>query len=203
MTGVQRPEVKRILEAKQPKATKDYITRVLGLWCGNRSYYNKDGPKPLRLDHQQPSFHRLVAAVSTDLNPHTILFELERLNLVSIQEHRVTLSSQLYSTFGDELTTLDFGANDVNDLMHSIQENAERRVQTPNLHARTEFDNIPDEMIAQIREWLLEFGSAFHKKVHNYLSKRDKDMHPSLREKPGRNRVIFGSFSRIESIDNE
>ena len=204
MTGVQRPEIKRVLGTSDIKPAKDYVSRVIGLWSGSKMYSNSKGPLPLALDSSSPSFHSLVTSVSTDLNPRTVLFELERLNLVKIKDDLAVLRTNHYSTFGDEWKTLHLGANDVSDLLTILQENAAQRHEVPHLQARTEFDNVPDEAVEKIRAWLLEIGSLFHKRVHRYLSQKDKDINPKISSKRGRNRVVLGTFSRVESIsENE
>ena len=92
----------------------------------------------------------------------------------------------------------DFGS-----LADSVEENIRSAHDLPNLHARTEFDNIYTEAVPEIREWLLKRGTEFHGMVRDYLARFDRDFSPRSAGK-GRMqdhgnsagvRVVVGTFS--------
>jgi len=204
MSGIQRPEVVRLLKkGPEEKATKDFITRVVGQWASDKRFL--EGSKPKKLTYEGPGsgFAKLVTAVSTDLSPHTVRFELERLGLVETAKGHVKLLSQVFSTGGDPKTTLSLGALDVNDLLTCLEENAFAAHDIPNLQARTEYDNVPDEALPTIRNWFLEAGSLLHEKARNFLSTFDRDISNAGKKSEGRNRIVLGTYSRIHAVELE
>jgi hypothetical protein len=88
-------------------------------------------------------------------------------------------------------------AQDLSDLTAAVEYNILEGSEVPNLHARTEFDNVFQDSIPQIREWILKEGSAFHKKAREYLASFDADLNPHIRKGSGC-RVVLTSFGRVE-----
>ena len=204
MTGLQRPEVTRLrTDTEQPK-TRDFITRVIGQWTSDKRFLDrKKNPRPLNATGKASEFHQLVRAVSKDLNPHTVHFELTRLGLIQTENGMVTLLQQANVSTGDIKETLRFASEDVRDLLVACEENAFAANDTPNLHARTQYDNIPDDLIPAIRAWCLEFGGEIHSRIRDYLSQRDRDINQDISSRGGRNRVTLGTFSRVEPIEDD
>lgn len=206
MTGVHRKDVSRLMNNKPTaKASKSLTTRVIGLWRNSKRFCSASGkPRVLSVEGKDSDFVGLVQAVSADLNPYTVLFELERIGAVIRTRQGLKLISRLYDPKGDTAAGFSLLASDVNDLMESVQENLERedRSAPPNLHIKTEYDNIPASRGAEIREWCLKEGSAFHQRVRNYLSELDRDVQPtsSPTDADGTIRVAVGAFSRIEIL---
>lgn len=201
MTGIQRPEIGRLRDSNQPPKSKDFITRVIGQWLGDRRFRNKNGsPKLLSTGGARSEFAELISTVSKDLNPHTVRFEMERTGVIVQEKGMARLSQPAYITSGDPLGTLKFLAEDSRDLMASIQENAFTNNQIPNLHARTIYDNIADEDVPTIRDWLLTLGKRIHEECRQYLSLFDRDINPGKKTLPGRNRIVLTTFSRVEAL---
>lgn len=204
MTGIQRPEIGRLRDTAQPPKSKDFITRLIGQWVSDRTFQDKKGnPKPLTTSGARSEFAKLVAAVSKDLNPHTVRFEMERTGVVLHEKGLARLSQPAHITSGDPLGTLKFLGEDSRDLMISIQENAFSKHYIPNLHARTYYDNIPDEDLPAIKEWLLAMGTRIHEECRNFLSRFDRDINHDKKSLTGKNRVIITTFSRVEALDKE
>lgn len=202
MTGIQRAEISKLLNTKQEAPAKNLIVRIIGQWASDPRFSQEGKPISLSITGSESEFASLVTAVSTDLNPHTVRFELERLRLISIDEGRANLTAPVYSTEGDIEETLRRGAGDVRDLLNAIEENAFAINGTPHLQARTEYDNVPNEELPGIREWLLEAGGRWHEEVRQYLSKFDRDINPSIKG-TGRSRVVVGTFSCIGDVEEE
>lgn len=199
MTGLQRPEVNRLIKIGTRRESKDKIVRVLGQWVSDKSYTDSQGmPKPLSISGSKNNFQKLVFKVSKDLNYHTVRFELERLGLVSCKGGYLTLLQPAFIASGDPVQILKMAAEDAEDLLVACQENAFSASHIPNLHARTEYDNVPDEFIHRIREWMLELGQKIHEESRKYISRYDKDINPKIKSKEGSNRVVLGTYSRIE-----
>ena len=204
MTGIQRPEIGRLRDAAQPPKSKDFITRLIGQWSGDRTFQDKRGrPKALTTSGARSEFAKLVAAVSKDLNPHTVRFEMERTGVVVHEKGLARLVQPAHITSGDPQGTLKFLGEDSRDLLVSIQENAFSKHYIPNLHARTYYDNIPDEEVPVIKGWLLAMGSRIHEECRNFLSRFDRDISPGDKSLTGRNRIILTTFSRVETLDEK
>lgn len=197
MTGLQRPEVKRLLADKAKTAPKDIVTRLLGQWERDKRFVDHKGnPKKLSIVGNSCEFSKLVRVISKDLNPHTVRFELERLGLIEISGGMAKLVRVEFISRGDPRKALQFAAEDVHDVLKAVEENAFLSSDVPNLHARTQYDNIPDQYLPKIKEGLLKLGKRFHTQARALISSFDRDVTPSLPASEGRNRVVVGTFSR-------
>ncbi len=92
LTGVHRKDVRAIRERQHPVSMPragGLGATVLGRWLGDPGFATPDG-KPAVLPRQavagRPGFDSLVAGVSQDVRPRTVLDELLRLGLVAWDE---------------------------------------------------------------------------------------------------------------------
>jgi hypothetical protein len=120
-TGIHRKDVRRLRTAKDqapqpnnvvtsPSPTSVVITR----WLTHASYCNSEGePKPLpRSGGGEQGFDELVKSVSTDVHPRTILDELVRLGLVTLDNECVQLKVDSFVPKPDFIQMINFlGAN--------------------------------------------------------------------------------------------
>lgn len=205
MTGIQRPEVRRLLSQGERPERKDIVTRLIGQWAEDRRFRDPGGktPRALGFSGKNSEFERLVRLVSCDLNPHTVRFELERLGLVEVLGKNVVLKKVEFIAEGDPLQVLRYAAEDVSDLTAAVQENAFVSARTPNLHARTQYDNIPDEYVPKIKSSLLALGRKFHAQARALLAPFDRDINPRGARGQGRNRVVVGTFGRVHAVADE
>ncbi len=198
MTGIRRREIRRILENPESEpASGSLATRVVGQWENDARFRAKNN-QPRALTSEE--FRELVALVSTDVNPTSILFELERTGAVERRDKVLRLKRTHYVPKGNPLEGFYVLAKDSDDLIAAVEENVFDAEGGANLHGRTEFDNIAREHITAIRKWLIAEGSEFHQKVRQYLSKFDLDINPTMGHQGGA-RVSLGTFSRIEGDD--
>ncbi len=206
MTGVHRKDVSRLLSSDSiSKARQSLAARIIGAWRNSKRFCNASGkPRVLSAEGKQSEFAQLVASVSADLNPYTVLFELERIGAVERSRGGLKLTSRLYVPKGDVVGGMSLLASDVDDLMLAVEENliGERSAQTPNLHIKTEYDNIPAHFAGRIREWCLREGSAFHQRARNFLSQFDRDLSPQGQKGGETIRVAVGAFSHVQSVIN-
>lgn len=204
MSGVHRRDTTSILKRGMPQTSSvNLIAKILGLWQQKADYRTADGSaRELTIEGRSSEFAALVQEVSADLNPYTVLFELERLQAVTRTASGVALKVQLYEPAGDVGEGLGLLAGDVVDLCEGVNENIFLREQIPNLHIKTAYDNIPRSSLAGIREWLLNEGRAFHERARAYLSQFDRDV-LGVTDKSDRVRVAVGCFSRTEIIAGE
>jgi hypothetical protein len=203
MTGIHRPDVVRLFREHSTKDEGNALTRVLGMWQQDSRFLNSSGrPKTLVLDGKDNQFVELVSAVSSDLNPYAILFELERTKLVARTRNGIKLAGEVYNPRGDVQAGFKLLAEDSEDLLCSVEANL-LGSELPNHHIKTQYDRIAARFIPEIKVWLLEEGMAFHKRIRNYLSKFDLDLNPKLKMDEPVTRVALGSFSRIEPVKEE
>ncbi len=199
MTGLHRRDVMR-LHLEGAKATKSgsLMSRVIGQWMNDAEFLgSRNRPLILTLDGENSQFRRLVAKVSRDLNPGTVLFELERVGSVERTPRGVKLLLHHYVPVENAEEGFALLAKDSEDLIDAVDQNIFGNLEKPNLHGRTEFDKIRPDAIPYIREWLLTEGSAFHKRISQFLAQFDTDFHPGDDGVRGGATVSLGTFSMI------
>ncbi|MBX7145625.1 MAG: hypothetical protein K1X79_14330, partial [Oligoflexia bacterium] len=205
LTGLHRYDVKKIEDTPAqsgPSDARSLIARVLSHWSTQRAYCDARGkPRPLSCDGKESEFAHMVSEVSQAINPYTILFDLERLHLVERTERGLVLKSKLLVDREDVQGGLELLAADSADLHQAIYENLFQKAELPNLHIRTEFDNIPESALPKLRIWLLKVGTRFHERVQRYLSTLDRDSHKQSGQEAKHSqaaRVSLSSFSLVQ-----
>lgn len=198
MTGVHRADIARIkLEGIKTNST-DYITRVITQWQHNKQFNTSAGkPRTLEVTGKQSEFVELVSSVSKDLNPYTILFELERVGAIKRTTHGIKLVTREYVPREDLVAGFELLESDSNNLILTLEENITKNPKPLNHHLCTSFDKIPSEHLLEVRQWLIREGAKFHDKVRAYLVKHDADMTPTLNKHKSFGKIMFASFSRV------
>lgn len=197
MTGLQRAEIDRIYRHKLPphRSTPHVITRVIGQWQSDKRFRTSSGtPKVLSVEGDRSEFKRLVGAVSSNLNPATILFELERIGAAARVEGGVTLVEGVNRFGGDPERIFDLLSRDMGTMIDSVRENVTLERGYKNLHIRTEYDNLVLNKLPEIRQWFLDEGIQFHKRAREYLSQFDQDLNPDPTATGG-GRAVIQAFS--------
>ena len=202
ITGLHRRDVMRLFKKQETKLTSDtsIVSRVIGQWQNDSRFSKAGKPRALKFEGKNSEFMELVRSVSKDLNPYTVLFELERIGAVSKDNDNdiVTLESKVYVPSGDIKESLSLLASDSADLVEAVEENIFKPQPMPNLHIKTQYDNICPEFIPEIRAWFLERGEIFHEEARKFLSKFDKDLNPKFAAKAGKARAAVGTFSVVD-----
>lgn len=196
ITGIHRRDVDRMLEADEGDFEPvNLVSRITSAWENTPQFCTKAGkPRVLSFEGGESEFVQLVRLVTTDVHPKGILLQLERLGLVEKAATGLKLiraSQDVRSDIGKAYHVL---AQDIADVTSTVEQNVAKPHDVPHLHARTEFDNIFVADIPAIREWLLQEGSTFHKRVREYLAGFDKDLNPHIRKEAGA-RIALTSFS--------
>ncbi len=196
MTGVHRKDVVRLGKGETKKRLPgDTLARVVGQWRNDPRFSRKNGhPRPLDLGGGSGEFAELVLSVSKELNPYTILFELERLKLINREGNTVALLANEYIPKKRPLESLRLVSADYEDILNAAEENVFEEPKVPNLHLTTRYDNVAIESLPTIRRWLMAEGAKLHQRARTYLAKHDKDLNPRLDKKAGGGRVVLGSF---------
>ena len=200
MTGLHRRDVTKIYkEDSEPiRSSPSILTRVIGLWEAGEAYSTKSGkPKTLSYKGDDSEFHQLVTAVSTNIKPGTILFELDRMGLIEKSARGVRLNKRVQRMAGDPEKLFDLLSRDVGTLVDAVEENiVAAEEESPNLHIRTEYDNVYREDLPTIRVWLREEGKEFHRRAREFIAQYDKDI-TSKPDKAAGATVTLGAFSKI------
>lgn len=206
MTGVHRKDGSKFLKGITPQ--RDTISpsiKVLGCWHTKKRYLQPDGkPRTLSVGSEESEFASLVRSVIADIHPHSILCELERLELVKVVNNEVApLKSTFISAMDDE-NTARIIARDVGELLSTAEENVCAKGPPPHHHTTTSFDNIPLEFEAELRKWINQESGALHMKIRDHVAQYDRDLSErSLAEyKNGTVRFTFGSFGRICTVED-
>jgi hypothetical protein len=204
MTGIQRKEIKRLSEGETiSSGSADLLTRVIGQWQSNPQFKTKEGkPKALSIKGKDSEFSELVFSVSNDVSPYTVLFGLEQAGSLERKDNRAILTAPAYISSKNIKESLSLLSDDTADLISAVEDNLFNKPEIPNLHLTTVFDNICLDEADNLREWILDQGTAFHEKIRTHLSKFDKDANPRLYKKKGGVRISVGAFS-IVNISKE
>ena len=209
MTGLNRRQVTAALNLAEtemiPKET--LIARVIGRWKHDKKYSSGNKPRVLQAEGAGSQFQELVSSVSRDLNPYTVLKELERTGNVKRIGKGVALVSAAFVPRANTAAGFRLLGEDLEELVDTVEENVTMDEKIPNLHLRTEYTRIRKEKSSEVKQWLLDEGSKFHERVRKYLSQLDLDVNPAQRtgSKSSGNsvRVVLGTFGRVSSKGEE
>lgn len=197
---LRRREVRRLyVEGATRHDEIGLLIKILGVWTTSIQFTTKSG-RPRTLE-SFTEFCDLVATVSSDIPPRTVLAECLRLNLVKETGfgYKLIRSGLVTSTPSDLAYKLM--ADDVNDLIVTIEQNLDSSAgASPNPHAKTYFDNIERDSASKIKSWILRENKKIHKRLRDYLSQFDLDL-SRKKHKKGGVRVAFGTFGRVEDLE--
>lgn len=202
MTGLQRPVVKARLANKPTARKQNLLSKVIGAWASNRPFCTSRGaPRVLQIEGKKSEFSRLVLSVSQSLNPYTVLFELERAKLIERSAKGVRLLAESFNANFDVEQSLQYLAGDIARLAQTVEHNINQPSTALNHHITTEYDNIPMDVVPQIRQILLVEGEKLHKNLRKILGSFDRD-HAGIGSSAASTKVSFCSFSNCESINS-
>lgn len=121
LTGVHRKDVRTLRETGMPATATPSLSigaTVIGRWMGDPRYLDEKG-RPMRLARTKsvPSFSALVAEVSADVRPRTVLDELLRQAIVAVDDasDEVILLVDAFVPGGNDPAVLDFLAQNLHD----------------------------------------------------------------------------------------
>ena len=188
-----------------PTRSKGSIfAKVLGIWSTKKNYLDKkQNPRLLTCEGSSNEFKDLVAEVSTDLSPYTVLNELEHLGIVVRENNFLKLLRSAYEPKEGALYGLGILIDDLDSLIQAVDENIFAKPKVKNLHIQTNFDNIPLVHIEKIKRWLIDQGNLFHEKARRYISEHDRDVNPLIDNKNeiNRGRITVTTFGFSEILE--
>jgi hypothetical protein len=203
MTGIPRKFIGSIIDNISDKPSeKNIIIKIVNKWQTDKRFGRGINKKPLPLDCEgnDSDFFKLVREISLDLNPYTIINELIRVGLAIKIKNKLSLNATLYIE-QNKVESLNLAAQDCDTLFKVVEHNVNHGDSEKHLHLFTEYDNIPDEHLEEIRKWILIEGSKFQSKVNQYLSQYDRDSCNKKFSKQGKNkvRVVLYEFSEEQN----
>jgi hypothetical protein len=127
-TGINRREVTRLLQtdANAPRRPRSPASALFAHWLSDTDYLDASGaPRVLPRLGAVPSFETLAQAVTRDVHPRSLLDELLRLKLATLDEDAdtVTLLRGGFVPRGDRTRMLGFLGDNVGDHMRAAVEN--------------------------------------------------------------------------------
>lgn len=199
MTGVHRRDVTRLRSGETKDLnSRDLTFKVVGQWQNDKRFLTKGGkPCVLECNDQNSGFYKLVRSVSRELNPSTVLFELERTGAITRSGRGVTLVTDAFVPRGDIKAAFSILASDSADLISAVEENVFHMPAVSNLHCRTEYDRVRAENALDIKLWLLKEGHALHERARAFISQFDQDIAPKAAYRDYFCKVSITSFSNV------
>lgn len=198
-TGLQRKDIRQLLQPTKITGTSNVITRISGMWMQSRRFATASGkPRALTYLGAESEFAKLVRGISSDLSHHTVIHEMERLGVAKRRGSKVVLIQPSVPLKNDD--GYRAVAQDMDDLFRAADLNLTSGVQ--HLHARTSFDKIPASALSKIQSWVFEMGKRIHAEARRELARHDRDINPGKKPEEKTFRVTLGTFSFCEEVEN-
>ena len=153
-TGLTRREVARLLVAEggPPPPRPSPATQVFTRWRADPALKNRRG-QPITLPRQgpAPSFEALARSVTQDVHPRSLLDELSRLGLVSVEGDTVKLLRESVVASGDSDRAYGFLGGNVSDHLRAAVANVLSDT-PPHVEQAVFADELSAESMAAFRE---------------------------------------------------
>lgn len=201
ITGIYREEVARFLEedADAVPEPQSVLTRVIGQWESDPDFTSKRGePRVLTYEGESNEFYKLVDRVSRNINPASVLVEIERSGVAVRTARGLRLERETFAVGTDLLSGYTLASKDIDALVQAVEENMERPQLVGQLHYHTEYDNIFLRDLPRVKKWLISEARGFHRKVRAFIAKCDKDLSERDSDAPAGGKIVIGSFSFAE-----
>lgn len=188
LTGINRKDIAKLKARPHPltASTSEAATpssRVITGWLNDPRFHDGDGePRPLPIDgsHEQPGFADLVKDYSSDVPPRALLDELERIHAVERVADEVTLTARAYIPIANLQETMRIFGTAAADLLNTMDHNIARQEPGPLLQRTVSYDDIPVELLPEIRRRARAEGEAFLLKTNEWLACCDRGKNTSL-----------------------
>ena len=155
-TGLTRREVTRIsLDGEARAAVRaSPATQIFTRWMGSRRLHDKDGrPRPLKRQGRSPSFEALAQSVTRDVHPRTLLEELVRLGLATLDPatDMVHLVQDSFVPRQDQVRLFEFLGSNVGDHLAASVENVLAADAPPHVEQAIFADELSPASAAAVR----------------------------------------------------
>jgi hypothetical protein len=207
MTGVHRKDIARFKTDSSERGSRmNSAAKIIAAWQHYEQFATRKGkPRILSAEGIGSEFAALVSlAIGTDVSPYTAQQELQRLGAIERNGNKVKLLWSEYAPRVNSAEGLNMLEEDVGDLYAAVTENIYEEPKIPNLHLKTEYTEIPESRINEVRNWLIAYGTREHKAVRQYLSAIEQSSSATKESEQHRRNVRVGytSFSICHQTEN-
>ena len=211
LTGVNRKEVKRLLEEsptnEQAQKENNRAARVVSGWMRDNDFRLKSGKaKALRWGDpdSEGGFEALVKRYSGDMTARAVLDELMRVGAVEFNKDKstVTLTANGYIPAASNDELLRLSGNSINDLLKTIDHNLNTETGATRLQLSVAYDDVPDNGVELFRSFSREKSLELLHHLDEFLATHDRSVNPSTEGK-GRYRTGLGIYYFEEPLDSQ
>jgi len=208
LTGVNRKEVKRLLESSEKDLAQkenNRAARVVSGWMRDKEFSAKNKAKPLILGDgdKKGSFESLVKKYSGDMTARAVLDELVRVGAVKLNKNKdsVKLLSNGYvpSNSNDEL--LRISADSIHDLLSTIEHNLNDEYTDPRLQLKVSYDDVPLNGVELFRNLSREKSLELLNYLDEFLATQDRSGNPKIKGE-GKFRTGLGIYYFEETMED-
>ena len=208
LTGIHRKDIARLKNNPDSTKSTDWeaqngLARLVINWANSPAYTSSDGARILPLKGDSPSFASLVAEYTSDVPMSTTLDELLRIGSVEmVGEDQVRLLAPVYYPSKGEREKMWVLGNAGADLYSTINHNLTNSGDSSRYQSYVYYDNLPDEVMDQIRQHANKTSQQFLTQVNDWLKAYDRDSNTSVAGN-GKNRAGIGVYYFHQPLPTE
>ncbi len=209
LTGLSRKEVTRVRKLQRPndqRSAEQYnrAARVIAAWLREPDFIDAEGqPAILPMSGGGASFSELVRRFSGDIPARAIRDELMRVGaLEQLEDGRIRLLARAYIPKASEVDKIHILGTDVSHLISTIDHNLRPDTTEPYFQRKVAYDNIPQEVLPQLRRLTVRKAQALLEKMDRWLARHDRDANPAVAG-TDRKRVGIGIYYFEEPFSEE
>lgn len=208
VTGINRKEVKRILELPTEedsgRAKQNRATRVVTGWLQDKEFHNDKGnPAPLEYGEADSAFNQLVKRYGGDVPARAVLDELLRVGTVVRKDDIVRMKQKGYVPHKSTQEMLDILGESCSDLLETIDHNISNDQEDSRIQLNVVYDNLPDEALEEFRVMAAKKSMELLKELDEYLVKNDRDTSTKKIKGSGKFRSGLGVYLIEQDLSDE
>ncbi len=197
VTGINRREVTRLVQAAEPARPRGRSLpgEVFAHWLSDRRYRSAEG-EPLALPRQgaEPSFETLAQEITRDVHPRSLLDEMLRLKLATLDAATDTVHpARGAAPLGDIVPMLGFLGDNVGDHFRAAVENVVGETH-PHFEQALFADGVSAETLDWARQMAREQWRALRQSVVPELERRLQADGQAAKPAAGRLRIGMYTF---------
>lgn len=181
LTGINRKDIAKLQDRPHPlsDAPQEKPTpaaRVVTGWLNDVRFHDETGEPaelPIEAEGTQPSFAQLVREHSSDVPVRALQDELERIHALVRRGDRVALVARGYIPVEDMQENIRIFGTAAADLMATMDHNIAKLEPGTFIQRTVSYENIPVELLDQIRQRSAREGQEFLLKVNDWLAQCD------------------------------
>jgi hypothetical protein len=202
VTGINRREVTRLTQAAEPARPRgrSLPAEVFAHWLGHGRYRGADG-EPLDLPRQgpAPSFETLAQEITRDVHPRSLLDEMLRLRLATLDAATDTVrAADGAAPLGDIVPMLGFLGDNVGDHLRAAVDNVVGTDQ-PHFEQALFADGVSESTLAWLHQTARQHWRALRQAVVPELERRIAADKGAAESPQGRLRIGLYSFGEVRT----